>query len=530
MSGRASKRGRRAKGSALDRAIAGRREAETKLLRTRERMFSRAMRASFDAAASDGKRLRPVIKGSGDYHLDPETRASIREICRDLLRNDPLFRALVSRRTHLTIGSGLRPQAATADKAWNDRAEALWRRDCAAPVDTRRRMTFEQAQAMALREVDVAGDFLTVFTTRGLQFAESEEIVAPGSGGMGGTTGQRSESPRIIDGVQLDEWGAPVAFHLAEYTDAMAGGPTLSYNTRSVPAQSAIFIGNHERVSQTRGVPAMAATVNRFLDLREYTGAALMQAKIAAFIALVWKSVDPAGTQSRLRSSGGADDDWEDEGGATRRRTRQDVEAGSVVHIAHDEAIDKVGGETPPAQFDPFWRSVIATICASLDVPPEVGLLDFTRTTYSSARAALLQSRTSFDGRRDWFARSWCARVWAWKVAGWVRTGELPWRDDLYLVNWSAPSMGQIDPEKEFAALVVGFQNNMIDFERVASLFGYDADELMELCAAQKAKMRELGILPEPAPGPGRPPRDGAEEPQKSGEDEAKAREKSGAE
>ena len=95
---------------------------------------------------------------------------------------------------------------------------------------------------------------------------------------------------------------------------------------------------------------------------------------------------------------------------------------------------------------------------ASIGVPYEVVLKDFSKTNYSSARAALNEAWRYFINRRTWLATYWAApiyRLWLEEAvnAGMIEAPGYYENAEFYLkCKWIGPGRGQIDPTKEAEA------------------------------------------------------------------------------
>nr|WP_255697570.1 phage portal protein [Pseudacidovorax sp. NFM-22] len=66
----------------------------------------------------------------------------------------------------------------------------------------------------------------------------------------------------------------------------------------------------------------------------------------------------------------------------------------------------------PNAAFEAFMLAVLRHIAAGLNLPYELLLKDFSKTNYSSARAALLEAWRYFHGRRRWLMDYWLRPIY----------------------------------------------------------------------------------------------------------------------
>lgn len=460
-----------------------------KLLRQMDRVTGRVFSASsFQAASAAGHRARRDRTGSAESHLAYGTRDTLVRASRDLYRNDPLYRAVIDARTDLTVGAGLWPQADSGDEAWDGQAERLFREWAEGPVDSAHRMNFGQLQRLVLREADVAGDCLTIGTNAGLQIAEAEQVVSPWM-----FSGQPDD--KTFDGVEIDtETGEAVAYWVAAYEPGVG---VAGVRPARVNAADAVFLTSADRVSQRRGQPALACALTDFMDLDEYTEAALVQAKLGAFLALVGTTADPGSTASALGTSGTE----EDEDGNVVATNTLKMKPGRIFWMNHGDEIKAINHNVPGLQFDPFWRSILARIAAAARVPPEIVLLSFAQMNWSSMRGAVYQADRSFEPRREWFVQGWCARVWRWKIAEFVAEGRLRAVPGMWRSAWTRPAIGVIDAQKEALGQWTAFDKNLRTFKDIAAENGYDSRELLRTIAAEKEEMRRLGITPALDPG-----------------------------
>lgn len=87
-----------------------------------------AYRFAYDAL--DGSRTRKPrrgLSGPGDAHLRESALARLREMCRDMGRNNPIVRGLLHTEAKGVVGSETKVEARTGDEGWNQAAERLWK-------------------------------------------------------------------------------------------------------------------------------------------------------------------------------------------------------------------------------------------------------------------------------------------------------------------------------------------------------------------------------------------------------------------
>ena len=137
-------------------------------------------RAGYDALDSTRmreKRKDRLFNTTGDSVLDDNDLCELREIARDMCRNNPLIKGLLQTERNGVVGSGTLIQARTTDKEFNKDAEQLWKEQMInRPCDTTDRWSFNKI----LREMYLSyrrdGDIACIFTEQGLQPIEGDRI------------------------------------------------------------------------------------------------------------------------------------------------------------------------------------------------------------------------------------------------------------------------------------------------------------------------------------------------------------------
>jgi len=385
-------------------------------------MFRQAIKVSDSFGAYKGAsrdRMRSSWMpggGSADEDLLPELK-DIRERSRDLNRNDAHATGITSTMTTNVVGSGIRPQSridkevlGVSDEQtaqFQKDAERVWKK-WTPHADAGNRMDFYEIQHLIDRQILENGEALIMPLmlddperpySLALQVIESDRLDTPS-----GMRGDRS----IRSGVRIGDKGEPVSYfiqktHPGDIRFSKQGERVFT----EIPAKNEYGRKNvfHlyyvQRSGQTRGVPFFAPVLNYFKDLGEYAEAELVAARIAACFSLFITS-----DASMDVSTGG---------GYERNSAGQFVESlepGMIKHLMPGESITSFNPQRPGATFEPFVDRILKAISAALGLPYELVAKDFSKTNYSSARAALLEARRYFKMRQEWLARKLCQPVW----------------------------------------------------------------------------------------------------------------------
>lgn len=372
--------------------------------------------------------------GSGDYHSRWDLDILRRE-SQAYDRDNGLYHGLIDRFLDNILGEhGFTLQARTSSVRYNRAVEKLWSEEFAPDPEIRGMDNWQATERKVLRHLVVDGDSGSIKTTVGkIQVVEAERIYSSKS---------KSGSNRIEGGIELDEVGRPVAFHVADYD---ANG-NVGRNSRPIQAADFIFIANRDRISQTRGVPAMVSNfpmMHRINDVFD-SEAAAWQLLSRLAVAVIRKDAEQQAYATSLE-----DIDAESPALATRYHDLGDA---IMFHGEPGEDIRGIERNIPGANFTESVRMFLRLIGLPLGMPLELVLLDWSQTNYSSARASLLQAYRMFGRWQCLLSEKFHGPVYRWKVAEWIAAGKLPARDDAFAHEWVPPPFPWIDPLKDAQA------------------------------------------------------------------------------
>ncbi|MBM3928309.1 MAG: phage portal protein, partial [Sphingomonadales bacterium] len=374
---------------------------------------------------------------------------------RSAAMNLPLGTAAIERTVTFTIGTGLmaipdiRPdvvgQSADVVAALSARIAADYDEYMSSTdPDAERSTTGYGLQDIILRGVLEAGDILQVrvmpeeqvgrTSTTAWKLVEADRIVSPTghiegkrAGAMTAMTGEGTGNV-IVGGVELDEYGAPIAFHVLRRDPGIVVGSgvgRIEGDTVRVPAwggstglPSAMLVMTKRRADQARGVPMLAPVLEVLRQISTLTEAELFAAILTGMLAIVHKS--PGASPLPEPDYGQGDGDgvsvdgglrYDDAGGGLgairfEQGTVLDIDTGSDVEM-------KTPGRPNPA-FDPFFIGLARQLSAAIEIPVEVLLLHFL-SSYTASRAAFETFYQKVRGRREWMASaSEAPRYRAW--------------------------------------------------------------------------------------------------------------------
>lgn len=455
---------------------------------------------------------------------------------RDLVRNDGWASGAITRITDGVIGGDLRPVARpdwralqayskSLDKVWADEfgraAEALWRtwaNDVGRWSDGGRRYTISQLFRLAFRQELVDGEALAMLLW-------APERMGPGRAKYA-TALQLIDSDRLsnphltIDtvnlraGVEIDDYGAARAYHIrrAHLGDWFNAAASVTWDR--VPRETAwgrpiiVHSFTSERPGEHRGAGGiLRPVVARLRMLSSYDGAELQAAIVnAIFSAYIESPYDPAVVQDALTDASGAGEvgTYQDLRSAFHQDRGLKLDNARIPTLFPGEKITAVDSKRPSQNYGPFENAFLRNIAAAIGTSAEQISQDWSKTNYSSARAALLEAWKTLKRRQQDFATSFAAPVWSAFLEEAMDRGELPLppgapdfieaRTEYSGAIWMGPPRGWIDPVKEAQASVLRMDAGLSTLEQECAEQGLDWEEVIEQRAIERARFKALGL------------------------------------
>ena len=454
---------------------------------------------------SESSRLRKDWISGTDAESTPDTweLESLRERARDLNRNDPISSGATDTLTQNIVGQGLRPQSMIRPdrvglseeqtrelRAAAENAFTLW----GANADSTNRLDFDEMQFLAIRKIIEDGEIIVNPTWasdpwrafgRILELVESDRLKTP--------TDKNSDKT-IVQGVKLGDRNEPVKYWIKKATAKDYSVKSTDY--LGIPARDSkgrpmiIHAFPSKRPGQVRGIPFFAPVLSYFKDLSDYLEAEIVAARVAACLAVFVTKTDAFG------AAVGAGTETESGTGARI----QGVEPGVVSYLQPGESIDVVDPKRGGESFSVFTESLLRIIGVSLGLPYELLLKDFSKTNYSSARAALLEGRRSFLSWRSWFARRFCQPIWSLVLEEAYLRGLFPVRDfyqykeEYCRAKWIGGAWGWVDPVKEVESSKKAIDYGLSTLAEETAGQGRDWEEVLEQKARETKRAEELGV------------------------------------
>jgi lambda family phage portal protein len=244
--------------------------------------------------------------------------------------------------------------------------------------------------------------------------------------------------------------------------------------------------------------------IEQFRMLDSYQRTELQSAIVNSIVAgIIETPLDPAGLAELV---GGDPNAYLQ----AKSEYRVQLEGGTLIPLYPGDKLNPFTPARPAPQFSQFCEAVIRHIGTAIGLPYELVVKDFSKTNYSSARAALLEAWRFFMNRRIWLATYWASpvyRLWLEEAidAGLIEAPGYYDNAELYArARWIGPGRGWIDPVKEAQAAQLRMDSNISTLELECAEQGLDWNEVLEQRAMEMSRIKELG-LSKPAPVMGKP-------------------------
>jgi lambda family phage portal protein len=409
---------------------------------------------------------------------------------RDLSRNNPNWRRFLKLVEQNVVGhKGIRlecqmtlktgPNAGQPDEKMNDLIEAAWRDwgrkgNC----DVTRKHTWVSLQQLIARTVPRDGEcFIRIHENFdndhrfALQIIDADQV----------DSGYTLANPRIEQGVEWDQWGAAVAFHVLDHH------PTEQVRDRKrvrIPASQIIHLYVEERAGQARGVPWCASGIVAMRMLDGYSEAELIAARTAAA---------KMGFITSSEEATGPDPD-----ALPGTVQAMDAQPGVIEHLAIGETFNSWDPTHPAGNFEPFVLAQQRLLAMGLNVSHMSLTGDLRQANYSSARVGLLDERDGWRGLQTWVADSLHDPVYR----RWLRfaslTPKLRLPTDDYakyeMVVWRPRGWDWVDPKNDLEAAGIAVDRGFKSRTEIVAESGREFGDVLREIKTENQLADTLGV------------------------------------
>jgi lambda family phage portal protein len=451
-------------------------------------------------------------------------RKRITSRARDMVRNNGWAAGAIAREVDGVIGGNFRPfckpdwRALGLDSSWakefKDQVEARWRNYADDPrklCDVTRNQTMSQMFGTAYRGYLIEGEGIGLVNWRRkrptkttLRLVDPDLLCNPMDA---------ADEEFRRGGIDLTRDGAAWRYHFRQGHENATWAGVQGFRWKSILRErrdtgrpQVIHFFDKMRDGQTRGVSRLAPVVEKLRMEDHYSKVELQAAIINAVLAAFIKS--PVGPEAMDEMFSGDDNSAKAfmsmQGDRQQFYDQNKIRLGGsrVTMLYPNDEIGMVQTARPAAQFADFEAAVLRQIASGLGISYEQLAGDWSKTNYSSARAALIEIWRGWTSRRTAFAQGFCQPFFMAWLEEQIMDGHiaLPRNAPDFYDNWTAyartkwvgPGKGFVDPVKEVqaAAMKVALGLSTLEDE-AAELTGSDWGDNMEQIK------REIGVMPD---------------------------------
>lgn len=482
-----------------------------------KRLRGRAMAAAFEAATPTRLRTRSRDYGSGNAATE-QGAVPVRVQARALERNHDIARNALNVLVQNVVGAAgigveFQPRRLDGDidepvaeqlrvlfLDWMRRPEVTFQHDWASAQRIAARSWFRDGEVLAHEQVGPVP-----YLDHGTRVPFSLELIEADQLPFDHTDLQRG----ILQGVERNAWGRPVAYHLykSHPGDAYAYGmPEL----KRVPADRVRHLKLVDRIGQVRGVSMFASVLTRLDDLKDYEESERIAAKIAASMAAFIIKGDPQSYNDALAL--GPD-------GQPLPERQMRFQPGMVFdNLRPGEQVGTVDTKRPSAQLEPYrngqLRAAAGGLCVSFS-----SLSRNYDGTYSAQRQELVEQYGAYGVLSMEFVQQLVRPVVERFISTAYASGRLTLNADsnpaaLTDAMFVTPAMPWIDPKKEADAMEVMERNVWMSGPEIIRRRGANPRDVLDQSSRWRDQRREWGLEqqaqpPQPAAlGSNPPPED----------------------
>jgi capsid protein len=449
------------------------------------------MRNDYNAGkTSRFRRTRPgvgIIPRHADYHYRLEIEwFRMLEWMRELDRNDPIVGPGVNRAVDNIVLSGMTPEPATPDPGLNRELKARWESYSTDPrqIDIQGEADFHELEELVVHSVLLDGDICTLPRRNGsLETLEAHRLRSP-----------LRSNRHIIHGVEVDDDRRRKGYWFTgEDVDPLSIGLRIG-DVKRIAAwdrqgnPNVFHVYRRKRISQTRGVSAVAPCIDlagMFDDLQFST---LVKAQVSAAFAIL-KEYPAAGPGIPETSvpDGAPTQETTPTGGI---RTLNGISPGMMVEGKPGQTLKGFSPNVPNPEFFPHSILLLTILGINIGVPVTVLLLDPRLAgNFSSLRGIMEQAKIGFAAQRRPVIKKWHRSVWRFRLQWMATSGRredadmaralVRWGDAYFRCKWRHPRYPYLEPMADRAARILGTRNLLNSPRQCASEDSADWQEIV---------------------------------------------------
>jgi lambda family phage portal protein len=439
------------------------------------------------------------------FDADTATRIEIVRKSRYWERNSALVNRLADLFEQFTVGpNGLQFVPSSSDENYNSNAQAWWA-EWSAVCDLSSLCGLGTLQSLCARSWFIDGEiFIEKTFGRNLRPAFGEPIRRPR---VQLIEAHRVETPpkrfedegkTIIDGIEIDANGRPVAYWVKE-----SSGPSVfginETNYRRISAENIIHIFEPSRPGMSRGLPFLYPVLNDLHDLEDLQMLEMTAAKEAASITNVLTNAAGEVKPDQLRRERFSTTNQKSDGTeVTEYRVKQlrQVLGARTVALKTGEELKQFLSNRPSVASQQYWDYLIAKICAGVGISK---LLVFPWSIQGTVARADLDIANAFFRSRSAVLITAFTRIYEWALE-WGKNNDRRLADppsDWKSVNVRSPRAVNVDVGRNSAAMLAELDSGATNYGLIYGPLGLDWRTELRQRFVEEAFILKLSTLPE---------------------------------
>lgn len=408
-------------------------------------------------------------------------RDMLRARARWLSANNPICKSIDRSIIKNCIGSGIslqsrinKDEVKNAENL-NKQIEILWNEFTKKQnFDITKRISFRKFQKMLLKAKLVDGESLVnCVWTNDKKFPLKFQLVEVDQldntkNSFGFTTNKNNNT--VFSGVEVDENGAPIAYHLKTEIN--------SISSKRFDSKNIIHFYDSERATQYRGITDYAQTINNLKDFQAYNDSEIIKNRILASFATFIKTSNVGGNIFGDKQTG------QKQGS---RDPIKEITAGMIKYLRPGEEVQNIQSNQLGNSYNDFIKNTIRIIAAGRDISYELAIRDYSQVNFSSARASLIQDNKRFDDEQTLLAEDALNPMFEMFMDSVVLSGALKvpndyWtnKDKYIKAVWIMPTREWVDPLKDIRAIEYEIKLGLNSRTRAAAGKGRNYEDILD--------------------------------------------------
>jgi lambda family phage portal protein len=427
-------------------------------------------------AAKLGRRTAGWIAGSGSANVEiGSALVRVRNRCREVVRNNEYAAKALDTLVVNTVGDGITVKMPD-QVIWDD-----WSEQCDADGQLDLNGLFE----LIVRTRRESGECIIRFRQRlpedGFKVPLQLQVLEPDHLDSN-KNGPLANGNFAIAGVEYNLIGQRTAYWLFPvHPGEVATYRLQSLESRRVPASEVLHYYRKRRPSQVRGMPEFAVSLLRLRDLADYEQAELVRKKIeSCFVAFV-RTDDPT---SRVGPTTPA---------TATRPAQEKVAPGMIKYISNSEGVE-FGNPASGGGYGDYTETQLHAIAAGAGVMYSQMTGNLSRFNFSSYRAGLVEFRQLIKAEQ-WLALKPMVLVPIARRFQEVALLAGATTKAVARPVFTMPKLQWVDPLKDVMAAKEEHRGTIKSISESIRERGEDPDKVFAEIAAERQKLKDLGIL-----------------------------------